>query len=113
MGKVEVAPAGLRLRAVRDGPALKPLKETTDVVVDKAEEVVEEVVRGVKLLLWTDLRELLPRCLRLRFWLTVAKRSGSGELIVCCDEKALVLTFVGRFREGNHYIETGYRFVFS
>lgn len=59
MGKIETAPAadalpaGLRFRAARDGP-VKPL---SDNVVEGAEEVVEEVVEGVKLLLWSDLRK--------------------------------------------------------
>lgn len=59
MGKIEMVPAadalpaGLRLRAARDGP-VKPL---SDDVVEKTGEVVEEVVEGVKLLLWKDLRK--------------------------------------------------------
>lgn len=75
MGKIEMVPAadalpaGLRMRAARDGP-VKPL---SDNVLEKTGEVVKEVVEGIKLLLWKDLRKFYVWgvCYRDVCWLTV------------------------------------------
>jgi len=81
MGKIELVPAaeelpaGLRLRAVRDGPP-KPLGNNT---VKTTEEVIEKVVQGVKLLLWTDLRKCCACAFVIGVLTDVVKPSGSSE----------------------------------
>ena len=83
MGKIELVPAaeelpaGLRLRAARDGPP-KPLGNNNN-TVKKTEEVIEEVVQGVKLLLWTDLRKCCAYAFVIGVLTDVVKPSGSSE----------------------------------
>lgn len=83
MGKIEMVPpaadalpAGLRLRAARDGP-VKPLGDN---VAERAEEVVEEVGKGAKLLLWADLRKFYVWGVCYRMLADGEKPSGSSEL---------------------------------